>query len=229
LLLFFLKIKIQKGETIMTTETMTIHRALSELKVLDSRVYNAINSGTYCNVNKHSNTKINGVPINEYEGEIKARYDKASDLIRRRNAIKRAVVLSNAVTRVAVGGIEYTVAEAIEMKNHGIELKEGFYSKLESDYRSAQKVLLDKNGDDLDKRAEQYVIGLYGSKEGKTNTDDFDKAKKDFITSNKYDLIDPIGVVKVMQTLEEEISVFKAEIDAVLSESNAITQIVVEY
>ena len=165
----------------MTTEKMTIHKALAELKILDARIISAINGGTYCIAYMHSNEKIKGVPVKEYEGVMQGYYDKATDLIKRRNAIKRAVVLSNATTKVSINGIEYTVAEAIEMKNHGVEFDEKMLSTLKKQYDKAQAEILKQNGDDLEKRAEQYVIGIYGSKEGKTNTDDFEKTKKDFI------------------------------------------------
>ena len=50
----------------MTTEKMTVHKALAELKLLDDRIEKAIKEGVYCVANKHSNDKIGGVPIDEY-------------------------------------------------------------------------------------------------------------------------------------------------------------------
>ena len=204
----------------MTTEKMTIHKALAELKIVDDRIISAINGGTYCVVNKHSNEKIKGVPVKEYEGVMQGYYDKATDLIKRRNAIKRAVVLSNATTKVSINGIEYTVAEAIEMKNHGVEFDEKMLTALKKQYDKPQAEILKQNGDDLEKRAEQYVIGIYGSKEGKTNTDDFEKTNE---------LIDPIKILDKINTLEENIASFKAEVDAALSTSNAVTEIEINY
>ena len=213
----------------MTTEKMTVHKALAELKIMDDRIVSAINGGTYCVANKHSNDKIKGVSLDEYKGAMQGCYDKAVDLIKRRNAIKRAVVLSNATTKVSVNGTEYTVAEAIEMKNHGVEFDDMLYRTLNSQYLMAQGEILRQNGDDLEKRAEQYVIGIYGSKEGKTNTDDFEKTKKDFITANSYELIDPIKILDKINSLEESISSFRAEVDAALSTSNAVTEIEISY
>ena len=213
----------------MTTEKMTVHKALAELKIMDDRIVSAINGGTYCVANKHSNDKIKGVSLEEYKGAMQGCYDKAVDLIKRRNAIKRAVVLSNATTKVSVNGTEYTVAEAIEMKNHGVEFDDMLYRTLNSQYLMAQGEILRQNGDDLEKRAEQYVIGIYGSKEGKTNTDDFEKTKKDFITANSYELIDPIKILDKINSLEESISSFRAEVDAALSTSNAVTEIEISY
>lgn len=213
----------------MTTEKMTVHKALAELKIVNDRIVSAINGGTYCVANKHSNDKIKGVSLEEYKGIMQGCYDKSSDLIKRRNAIKRAVVLSNATTKVNINGVEYTVAEAIEMKNHGVEFDDMLYRTLNNQYLKAQAEILKQNGDDLEKRAEQYVIGIYGSKEGKTNTDDFEKTKKDFITANSYELIDPIKILDKINFLEESISSFRAEVDAALSTSNAITEIEISY
>lgn len=216
-------------KTMATNEKMSIHKALAELKLLDNRIASAINNGTYCVANKHSNDKIKGVSVEEYKKIIQGDYDKATDLINRRNAIKRAVVLSNAVTKVTINGIEYTVAEAIEMKNHGVEFDELLHERLHRQYLQAQAEILKQNGADLEKRAEQYVIGIYGSKEGKTNTDDFEKTKNDFLKANTFELIDPIKILDKINALEESINAFKSEVDAALSVSNAVTEIEISY
>lgn len=213
----------------MTTETMTIHKALAELKILESRIMKTVGDGTYCVANKHSNEKINGVSVEEYKKVMQGAYDKAVDLITRYKAIKKAVTLSNAKTVVKIGEEEYAVAEAIWMKNHGVEFDELLLNELREQYNKAQAKILKQNGNDLEQRAEQYVVGIYGSKEGKTNTDDFEKTKQDFITSQTFELVDPIGILEKIEALEEKISVFKAEVDAVLSTSNALTVIEVNY
>ena len=213
----------------MTTETMTIHKALAELKILESRIMKTVGDGTYCVANKHSNEKINGVSIEDYKKVMQSAYDKAVDLITRYKAIKKAVTLSNAKTVVKIGEEEYTVAEAIWMKNHGIEFDELLLNELREQYNKAQAKILKQNGNDLEQRAEQYVVGIYGSKEGRTNTDDFEKTKQDFITSQTFELVDPIGILEKIEVLEEKISAFKAEVDAALSTSNALTVIEVNY
>lgn len=115
------------------------------------------------------------------------------------------------------------------MKNHGIEFEEELLSELRKQYAIAQKTISEKNGETLEKRAENYVIGIYGSKEGKTNSDEYEKVKRDFINSQTYELIDPIGIVNKIKELEEYISNFKVEFDAALSVSNAITELTIEY
>jgi len=100
---------------------------------------------------------------------------------------------------------------------------------LKKQYNKAQAEILKQNGDDLEKRADEYVIGLYGSKEGKTDASNVEKIKKEFMTANTFELVDPIKILDKINVLEEKIASFKAEVDAALSVSNAITEIEISY
>ena len=211
-----------------TVEKMTIHKALCELKILDSRINNAISSARFCLANKHSNEKVNGVTVEEYQETMKASYNKASDLIRRREAIKRAVVLSNAKTIVKIGGKEYTVAEAIEMNNHGIDLKLQLKNVMKKQYDSAMTAIISKNSV-VDDKATEYVVGLFGQKESKTANEEYEKARKSYIEANTMELIDPVNILEKIEALEVEIADFTTEVDSALSVSNALTEITVEY
>lgn len=211
------------------TETLTIHKALAELKLLDNRIEKAIAENIGCVANKHSNDKINGIPLDEYVTLIQSRYDKANDLIKRRKAIKRAVVLSNASTKVKIADVEYTVVEAIEMKNHGIELEKQLMEHLKARHDIVQAKIRSENGRELEERAEKYVTGLYGNKEGKTNTAEIEKLKADYIKQNQYELIDPLKILDKIDSLEKKIKDFMAEVDSALSVSNALTETTIEY
>lgn len=213
----------------MTTETMTIHKALAELKILDERIKKEIQSGSYCAANKHSNEKINGIPIEDFRKTVQGTYDKATDLINRRKAIKKAVVLSNAKTTVKIADVEYTVAEAIEMKNHGIEFEAMLINAMDMQYKQAQAEVNRQNGNNLEERADQYVTAIYGQKEGKTATSDIEKVRKDFLESNSYEIIDPINVPEKLEVLRKKINDFMVEVDSALSVSNALTEITIEY
>lgn len=216
-----------------TKEQMTVHKALAELKVIGSRINNAICSGAFVIANKHSNEKIHGVTINEFKNSMKSDFQKVSDLIARRNAIKKAVVASNAVTKVKVGDTEYTVATAIEMKNHGMEFKNTFKKRLESQYAVAKNELDKNSGDPLEKRAENYVLSVIQAQPKDSKMDVDSEAMKNlraqYIKDNTYDIIDPIGVKDAIEQLDNEISSFITEVDAALSVSNALTVLDIEY
>jgi hypothetical protein len=217
----------------MTTEKMTVHKALAELKIIDNRINNAIAEGSYVVANKHSNEKIGGKTINDYKEHMKASHQKVCDLIARRNAIKRAVVLSNANTKVKVGNDEFTVAEAIEMKNHGMEFKATFLRTVAYQNQVAQTELNRNSGDAIEKRAEQYVLSVIQAqpKDAKMaiDSDAMQALRKDYIKNNTYDLIDPLNVNKIIEELTDEINEFNTEVDAALSVSNALTVIEIEY
>ena len=213
----------------MTHEKMTVHKALCELKTLDARITKAIQGSTYVFANKHSNAKVSGKTISAYSDEVKSAYQSACDLIARRDAIKRAVTLSNATTKVTIGGQEYTIAEAIEMKNHGIPMQQKLLDKLIKDNQSARQQANDGNGEYLEMRADEYVKSLYGNVDMKGASEEIKKVRADFIAAQMMELVDPIGISAEMKRLDETITGFTVEIDAALSVSNALTEITVEY
>lgn len=217
----------------MNKEQMTVHRALAELKVIDSRINKAINDGVYVVANKHSNERINGKTINDFKDCMRASHAKVTDLINRRNAIKRAVVLSNAVTKVNVGNNEYTVAEAIEMKNHGMKFKEYYMRVVAGQNENAQMELNRNSGEAIEKRAEKYILDVISAqpKDAKMTVDSeaMKALRKTYIENNTYDLIDPLNVTNMIEEMSDEIDKFNTEIDSALSVSNALTVIDIEY
>ena len=217
----------------MTTEQMTVHKALAELKTIDSRINKAIMEGTYVVANKHSNEKINGISINDFKDRMRAAHQKVTDLINRRNAIKRAVVLSNAQTMIKIGNEGYTVAEAIDMKNHGMEFITNYVRVMSTQSMSAQNTMNRNSGEELERKAEQHVLAVIQAqpKDSKMSADsDAMKAlRKAYIENNAYDLIDPLNVTQLIADMMDEVNEFNTEIDAALSVSNALTVITVEY
>lgn len=217
----------------MTTEKMTVHKALAELKTMDDRIAKAIRENTYVLAVKHSAEKINGMTVANFKEKMRSGYQKATDLIARRDAMKRAVVLSNATTKVKIGENEYTVAEAIEMKNHGMEFRSALLHQMNSAYVSAQNELNRNSGETLEKKAEQYVLAVIAAqpKDSKMSVDSeaMKALRKTYIENNTYDLVDPLDVAKIMETLDAEINEFNAEVDAALSCSNALTVIEFQY
>ena len=217
----------------MTTEKMTVHKALAELKTMDDRIMKSIRDNTYVLAVKHSAEKINGMTVANFKEKMRSGYQKATDLIARRDAMKRAVVLSNATTKVKVGENEYTVAEAIEMKNHGMEFRSALLRQITFAYTTAQSELNRNSGETLEKKAEKYVLDVIAAqpKDSKMSVDSeaMKALRKTYIENNTYDLVDPLDVVKIMETLDAEINEFNAEVDAALSVSNALTVIEFEY
>lgn len=213
----------------MTKETMTIHEALCELKTLDKRITAATNEAPWAVTNKHINQRISGVPIKDFVDSMEARFDKVNSLIRRRQAIKRAVVKSNASTEVVVNGETYTVAEAIEMKNHGVEFPVELARKMASDYSMAKMKADRANGDELDRRAEDHVRNTFGNTDMKGNAEEARSVRQQFIEEQTMDIVCIPDLQGVIGQINDWASGFLTSVDAALSVSNAVTKITFEY
>lgn len=215
----------------MTHETMTVHKALAELKILDSRIKSEIvlRNAPFVTTKKHSADKINGKTLQEVQEGIAARYNKIRDLIARRKAIKQAVALSNAQTTVEINGVTYTVSEAIEYKNTGIENEEMLLKVMKSDLDKAMVAVTDFNDVQLPTRTDNFIESLYGNKEIKVNGEAAIADREKFIEQNTMEVYDPINITDKVTALDDYISSFKAEVDAALSVSNALTVIEINY
>lgn len=213
----------------MTTEKMSVHKALCELKTIDARIEKTIRATTYVFANKHNNTKVNGMSLSDFCAEIKANHKSAQDLIARRDAIKRAVTLSNATTKVMISGKEFTVAEAIDFKNHTVPIMNDMLSKMASDNMRARSAADAANGPALETRADEYIKSLYGNVDMKGASEEIKKVRADFITAQTTELVDPLKITDEIATLEKEINDFMVEIDSALSVSNALTELEISY
>lgn len=213
----------------MNKETMNVHQALAELKMMDKRIEAATREPEWVITNKHSNTKINGVEVKDWIEDIKSKYRKVLDLIRRRDAIKRAVVNSNAVTKITVAGKEYTVAEAIDRKNNGVQYQKNLVLRMNHDYVMAKSSADRANGSELERRADDHVRIMFGNSDMKGSSQEAVRVRNEFIQGQTTDILDPIGVVAEVEKMNEEVNDFLMNVDAALSVSNALTVITVEY
>ena len=213
----------------MTTETMTIHRALAEINVLEDRISKLTREAVFCGAAKQSMKKLGGVTIEEYKANSQSSLDKIKDLIARLNAIKRAISESNAVTHRTVCGKDYTIAQIIWMNQHGIDFLSDLLNQMERQYSNAVSVIETTNSR-LSDRADDFVIRSNNPADKDGMSPDAIRDMRDgYIERETMILIDGINIKKTKENLADEINSFKAEVDAVLSESNATTEITIEY
>ena len=214
----------------MIQEVMTVHKALCELKMLDKRINESIMSAEFCPANKHSNVKIDGGTIAEYEAAAVSKYQSTMDMIIRRDAIKRAVVASNAVTEVTIGGNRYTVADAVELRRHGLSYRRTLLQAMTLQLKRVRSTIEQKNGEELTRAADKMVEVYYGRQtDVKAITEEMKATREKFIEDNTYELLDPIRVENRIRELDKEITAFGTEVDSALSVSNAVTEITVSY
>lgn len=202
-----------------TSVTYSITRALRELKTLDARIGDDTNRLVLVDVSvggklqRVSNTKEQLAKIAE------SSFSSVCALINNRDAIKRQIVKSNASTLVTIAGVEYTVAEAIEKKT-GIESKKRLCAKMKQEYAIGLQ-LVEKVRQSNEAKVQEL---LKGSAEAKADKDKMDAIKGLYPDP---EIFDPVNAREGFAELEVEIANFENEVDAALSEINAITKITV--
>ncbi|HCW54567.1 hypothetical protein [Clostridium sp. SM-530-WT-3G] len=203
---------------------MSIHRALAELKLLDKRIEKRIANSDFIGIKGKAAKFVYNTTLqdDEFISKAVADYQAITDLIKRRALIKKLIVLSNSKTEVTIGGVKYTVAEAIEAKKI-VEIKKKLLTRLKSDYNYCKKVISNNNEEVNEKIDEQIKVMLGSDKQNKiSGFQDFIQQYKD---NNEWIFVDGINIADKIEKLTKEIEDFENNVDYVLSESNAITQI----
>ncbi|TCI90740.1 hypothetical protein [Tenacibaculum sp. M341] len=210
----------------METQKMTIHRALAELKLIDSKIEKAINL-----VEPTGLMKL-GKPVNgfyskeDFEKEAKAKYQSVQDLITRKNSIKSAIVKANSITKVIISGKTMTISDAINFKTV-IAVKKNLINTLNRRHQSV-KAKFNQENEKVNNIAldnAKIMLGKQGDDRVKPNDEDVKNIIEPYIKRNQFHIVDPLNIEKLIEKLQNEVDNFEVEVDAVLSEINAITQI----
>ena len=204
----------------MATTKISITRALSELKLLDSRINRAIEEIKFavC-VTKKTNLNINK---NDFTAQTTAAYQSINDLINRREKMKAAIMNSNAVTKVKIGAKEMTVSEAIEMK-HTIQYKKYILEKVREQRLSVTKEY--ENHKTKVKQAIDANITQICSRDVKPDPATVQDLTDMMWKNDPVEVFDPVGMDNLVSSLTAEIEDFELNVDFALSEANSLTQI----
>lgn len=212
---------------------MSAHRVLAELKTLSKRIKKETDSGVFVGTRKLSASSINGQTLAEAEANMKSAYQKVTDLINRRIALKRALVLSNAgvmpgteLRKVRIGKEAMTVAEAIERQN-GIVYEKQLLDTIRMQYINAVSTVNARNND-AQTRLDAHLNTVFGSDRKDVTPESLKSHTEAFNNMNQYVLVDPLKLWALVEELDDKITTFETEVDAVLSEENARTMIVID-
>lgn len=196
---------------------MTITEGLAELKLLSKRIEKAIYKD-YIWAAKRS--KMTDEEIATHKADAEDNIKSVTDLIANRNAIKAAIVKSNAMTMVNIAGTEMTVAEAIERKTY-IESEKMLLSEWKSQYAQA------KNNVDTQNIRVQERIDTMLSQIASSAKSDIEEAQRvmseTYMENNGWEIFDPVDLKGRIEELDEKIDQFEKNVDIVLSMSNATT------
>lgn len=209
------------------TKRMTITEGLVELKLYDNRIRKAITEAHFINIKKKKDNKIGTMLVENYEKKAKESYQSILDMMKNRDAIKRAIVLSNATTYVTINGKTMTVAEAIEKRNLNDSMSY-LLGKMETSLSNVESALLTKNLD-VDASAEKLLVSYYGKDAAKkVSKEDYDSVVTPYKEANEYVVVDPLNLRDKYEQLRDETDGFMSNVDSALSISNATTFIEIE-
>lgn len=198
----------------------SITRCLVELKTLDNRINKLISSTTF--ITYKTKNKNYNYSEDDFKKGVLSDYQSLTDLIERRQKIKNAIVLSNATTEVEIAGKKMTVSQAIEFKNT-IAYK---INLLESLKRQRQHVTIETETHKI--RVQQKIdenVRIICGKDSKPDAQVIQTVSEGIAKGDPIEVFDPLSIDKVIKDLEETIEDFNANVDFVLSESNALTTV----
>ncbi|AFB83926.1 hypothetical protein VPT02_074 [Vibrio phage VPT02] len=205
---------------------MTVTKALTEIKKLDKQIAKLVQSGQF--ILTATRGHVPGFTTTEDASKaVKANMDKVRALMKRRALIKAKVTASNAATKVTIGGVEMTVAEAIERKA-SIEMDETLLQVLKQQFNQVTNKQV-RHEQMVQSQIDSKVEQVFGNvKKIDANDGTYKAIKEQVEQANKFDIVDPNKLADEIEKLEESIDDFKANVDVELSVANATTEIEVE-
>ena len=211
----------------MTKKTISITRALVELKQAQDRISSAVSEGKFVGIqiglNAQAKVLNSHVALPAFTSSIQGSFDKVDALIKNRAELKSAIVKSNAVTFVEVLGQRMTVAEAIELKSTA-GYRQQYLNTLRHQLATA-KAVVDRDNNTLDEAIEKLLTSVLGTDKGKTDPEAYNNIANPQKQAKVRTLIDPAKIEERIEKLQSEIQALNGELDFVLSESNARTTI----
>ncbi len=202
--------------------SISIARALVELKTLDSRINKTIDSTQW--IVYKTKGRNSGMSEEEYKKSTQSEFQSLNDLISRREKLKNAIMKSNSVTEVEIAGNKMTVSQAIEYKKI-IEYKKVLLQRLK--YQRQQVTCdVESHKQRVQTKIDENIKVICG-KDSKPDENVIKSVSEGITKGDPIEVFDPLGLDKVIKELETSIEDFKANVDYVLSESNALTVIAV--
>lgn len=198
--------------------SISVTQALSELKLLRKRIDSVTDHATFTKMKKANDL----LDTSKFATQATASYQSFADLITRYNGIKSAIVLSNANTKVTIGGTEYTVADAVERKR-SIEMEKNMLAVMKAQY-TATNVEYERHQQAEQQRVERLLTTEL-AKDAKTNVEVVQQLTTTFLAQNKATILDPLNLSDKIETLSKAIEDFETQVDYTLSESNGRTTI----
>lgn len=224
----------------MQKETMTLREGLNTLNILDKQIKEMISGNTMISVYSKDVVILNGLPISDWEEQVKANWQSLNDKIKRRNALKNAILRANVMNVIRVPKFvsldnviksdeteEISFAEAIARKAYYKETLQGIVNAINGHIKDNNRVY-----EQLTARAREYVDNRLNQEFANVqNPAPKQKEEREAKLRKDNEIIynDPCSLVKSMALAGDNIAFYLEKIDGELGKASAITEITFEY
>ena len=216
------------------SEKMLVTQALDERDLLVKKITDKIQKMRTVDTKKKNEEKTvtEHVTPEEFGNTASAAYQQVMDLIDRYQRIDAAIVASNAASVVKTSYGDFTVAEAIALRNrlkgNGIYDSSGAFedqlaSQMERQYQMAVQTA-DMKNKGLESQAETMRLSILG-KDSKVKDAKPLEVVDAYIRENTTEVIDPLESQKKAEELRSRIDTLLSELDTQIKVSNATTMI----
>lgn len=202
---------------------MSINRALSELKLLKSRIDSVCDSMVVTLIGSTSTEKVGNETVEGFIQTETSKLQQYTDLVAEYRRAKAAIVASNAITDIEISGVTYTVANAIERKKT-LDMEKTLAEKLMLKSVQGQRGLTAEM-DKLQSRLETYLTTVLGGDKNSRSAEEVKNHTEYFMKRNTPKLIGIEGLDKIIAEKQKSYAEFVSEFDWALTDSNARTEI----
>lgn len=230
----------------MSTKSISVYQAMVDLKIMKKQfesmmdeLHTVLVSGSnpyskkdnimnipFVSIKTRAGKELGDVKIDELTKGLQSNFDKYNHLFKNIEAYSSAIAQSNAVTKITIGGVEYTIAEALKKKELSDRYAE-FLQLIKAQVSLASYSVATKNSD-LESKWLDTLKTI--SNDGELKLDDafIEKQKNEFYDNNTFELLDPMSHSTKIDSMIEAHQLFVGQIDTELTSSNVRTIIEIE-
>ncbi|MDO4341074.1 MAG: hypothetical protein Q4C91_23860 [Eubacteriales bacterium] len=213
------------------SEKMLVTQALDERDLLVKKIGDKIAKASFTDVKKHNEEKVMEGRLSEedFRKDAESAYQQIMDLIQRFQKIDAAIVASNAATTIHTSFGDYTVAGAISLRSRmrgsgsydEADFEQNLYSKMKNEL-DKRLITIENKNKQLETTAESMRLSILG-KDSKAKDDKPLEVVTAYVKENTAELVDPLGVQKKVEEIQERRAKLLSELDTQIKVSNATT------
>ena len=210
------------SSTKVNTVTMSKTRALKQLKTIEARLQRAYDRTKFVTISTRGNKKVLRDDISNAASTLQS----IRDLIAWRDAVKVAILQSNATEMLEIEGLgKYPVAFWIEKKKSIRTIEGALLRTLKTQYKSCKSTVEREQASNESKLTRLLEQQFGGS--GSTSSNTQNAIVNTFWDQWRVELVDTANIEEQIAKLEDKIATVNDELDTALQEHNAQCQITV--